>query len=248
MDVYNSSTGTPTLQKIVEQGNIVRDLEGRKEVMIGQSISDPDVKRNLTSDRMPQVYIAAHQNSVNQLVKDNGSADVPYVPSTTVRLFSLVYLQTVCFNDRPQAIECTDGKGAFGYTSLSVPRFERFRARADANNLLPYMVGSGAVVVRSYPDSVLASATLQEAQLIVVLIICFVMGAFAALFVPKLPKDMPKRGFDLYSWLAAFYADELVMVSKPEGTSGQPGVLIGRKMDIEDIEQHFGKVRIRHAS
>lgn len=246
--MYNSSTGMPTIQKIVEKGNIVRDLEAGKERMIGQSISDPNVQRNLTSDRMRQVYVAAHQNSINQLIKDDGSADMNSVPSTTVCLFLFLPLPVICFDSHPQAIECTDGNGAFGYTSLSAPLFERFRARADANNLLPYMVGSGAIVVRSYPDSILAFATIQNISLIGVLISFFALGVFAALFVPKLPKGMPRRGFDLYSWLAAFYADELVIVSKLEGNNGQPGLPIGRKMEIEDIEQHIGDVRIRYAS
>ncbi|XP_006459732.1 hypothetical protein AGABI2DRAFT_202095 [Agaricus bisporus var. bisporus H97] len=229
VDVYNSSVGNPTSQKIVEKGNIVRDLETKKESLIGEPIRDPNVRKNLTSERMQAVYMAAHQNSVNQLVKEDGSADMDYVPSTI-------------------AIECTDGNGPFGYTSLSAQLFERFKARADATNLLPYMVGSGSLAVRSYSDRVLAFAFIQHLPLIITLASFLALGVCAALFVPKLPRNMPRRGLDLYSWLAAFYADELVIAGKPEGNGGQPGLPIGRKMDIEEIEQHIGEVRFRCVS
>ncbi|EKM82111.1 hypothetical protein AGABI1DRAFT_70724 [Agaricus bisporus var. burnettii JB137-S8] len=229
VDVYNSSIGDPTPQNIVEKGNAVRDLEVGKERLVGEPINDPTVRRKLTSERMQQVYVAAHQNSIHQMLKDDGSADMDYVPSTI-------------------AIECTDGKGAFNYTSLSAPLFERFKARADATHLLPYMVGSGKIAVRSYPDRVLAFSTILNIPLIAILISFLALGVFAALFVPRLPKNMPRRGFDLYSWLAAFYADELVIAGKPGGNGGLPVLPIGRKMDVEDIEQHIGEVRFRYVS
>lgn len=246
VDVYNSSIGDPTPQNIVERGNVVRDLEAGKERMVGEPISDPTVRRKLTSERMQQVYVAAHQNSIHQMLKDDGSADMDYVPSTIVRLS--LFSPCSCLNSFPQAIECTDGKGAFNYTSLSAPLFERFKARADATHLLPYMVGSGQIVVRSYPDRVLAFSTILNIPLIAILVSFLALGVFAALFVPRLPKNMPRRGFDLYSWLAAFYADELVIAGKPGGNGGLPVLPIGRKMDVEDIEQHIGEVRFRYVS
>jgi hypothetical protein len=90
--------------------------------------------------------------------------------------------------------------------------------------------------------------------MILALVILFILGFMAALFVPRLPMNAPRRGFELYSWIAAFYADELVGVGKggaipsEQMQGGAGGLPIGRRMAIEEIEQHIGDVRFRYIS
>lgn len=85
VDVYNNTAGSPTTLGIVEKKNIVEDwnVGKKKEKIQGKVISDPNVRRHLTSKRIKPVYEAAHQNSVGQMLKDNGR-DSFYVPSTLV--------------------------------------------------------------------------------------------------------------------------------------------------------------------
>jgi hypothetical protein len=60
----------------------------------------------------------------------------------------------------------------------------------------------------------------------------------ASLFVPKLPLSVPRRGFELYSWVAAFHGDELVGAKNSIG--------IEKKMELKDIEQQIGDLKIRY--
>ncbi|KXN81637.1 hypothetical protein AN958_04098 [Leucoagaricus sp. SymC.cos] len=236
VEVYNNTAGAPTTVRIVEKTNVVGDFntDNIRENMQGKPISDPNTRRNLTSKRIQPVYVAAHQNGINQISKDNGR-DSYYVPSTI-------------------AISYTDGEGPYGYTSLSADKFATAKASADANNTLPYFVGSGSIVARIYPDHVLAFAHIE--QLVITLVVLFVLGSIAALFVPRLPMNVPRRGFELYSWFAAFYADELVGCGKGgaaskipgQGAPCQVGLSIGRRMRIEEIEQHIGDIRFRYVS
>lgn len=134
--------------------------------------------------------------------------------------------------------------------------------------MLPYFAGSGSIVARVYPDRVLAYAYINPVQMVIALVVVFVLGLVAALFVPRLPMGVPRRGFELYSWVAAFYADELVGVGRGGaagvsargvgdgengggatgvvGGPGQVGLPIGRRMEIAEIEQHIGDVRFRY--
>lgn len=69
--------------------------------------------------------------------------------------------------------------------------------------------------------------------------IIFVMGLFSAFFLPRLPLDVPHRSFDLYSWLAAFYADEL----QPMPDSH---VVLEQRMELDDIMKHTGELKFRY--
>ncbi|KAF9448060.1 hypothetical protein P691DRAFT_730398 [Macrolepiota fuliginosa MF-IS2] len=236
VEVYNSTVGTPTTPRIVEKGNAVGDFKagGVKEKRMGNQLMTNDngtdvdgVRKTLLSKRIQDVYVVAHQNSVNQILKDNGR-DSYYVPSTI-------------------AISYTTGQGAYGYTSLSASLFEKARGLADANNMLSYFAGSGSILARAYPDRLLADAYIVREQMIITLVVIFVLGLVAALFVPRLPLGIPRRGFELYSWVAAFYADELVGSGAGlEEGPGPIGLPIERRMQIEEIEQRVGDVRFRY--
>jgi len=106
----------------------------------------------------------------------------------------------------PQIISFTEGAGPQGYTELAPGRFAAFRARADAVNVLPYLVGSGHVVAQSYADETLAFTTYKQWQLICLPALVLVLGIVGELFVPTLPLNIPRRGFGVYSWLALFRA------------------------------------------
>jgi len=179
----------------------------------------------------------AHQNSVNQIVKDNGR-DAWYVPSPTVSPFSfLPYLGSSNNDSHAQLISFTGGDGPFGYTRLSEESYAKARALADAGNVLPYFAGSGLVVARRYDDQVVTNAVINNIFMAATILTAFLMGLISALFVPRLPLDVPRRGFDLYSWFSAFYAHELV-TERPAG--------ISKDMDLKDIQDYTGELKFRY--
>ena len=125
----------------------------------------------------------------------------------TSPLLLWVPLHTIffCFDHDPwQGVSFTNGVGPLGYTELSPDRVAVIRGRVSAANLLPYLAGSAPVVAQSYPDQTLAYVTFVRWQLIGLLVIVLILGIIGELFVPKLPHNMPRRGFGMYSWLALF--------------------------------------------
>ena len=110
--------------------------------------------------------------------------------------------------------------------------YAKARALADAGNMLPYFVNSGLVVARHHNDQVVISNTL----------IC--MTILAVPYWPDLSPfrsstalDVPRRGFDLYPWLSAFYAHELV-AERPAG--------INKDMDLKDIIDHTSELKFQY--
>lgn len=76
VDVYNGTLGALTTLRIVDKANTAKDtnIYGKRERMVRHSISDPNIRRELTSRRMESVYVVAHENSINQLVKVCGDS------------------------------------------------------------------------------------------------------------------------------------------------------------------------------
>jgi nitrate reductase gamma subunit len=103
--------------------------------------------------------------------------------------------------------------------------------------VLPYFAGTGLVVARRYDDQVVTSPVINNVFMCMTILAAFLMGLISALFVPRLPLDVPRRGFDLYSWLSAFHAHELV----PEHPTG-----ISKDMELRDIKDYTSKLRFRH--
>ena len=150
------------------------------------------------------------------MLKDNG-LDRRYVPSPT----------TVSF---------TGNSGPQGYTELSPEFYADVRGKADASNTLPFLSGTHPIVVRTYQDVVLASASFQPGVLAGVLSGTLLLGVLAGFFVPALPFDIPRRGFGLFSWVAALQGQEL------GGELAQGN--INRHMDLNELEKTLGEKRV----
>ena len=138
-----------------------------------------------------------------------------------------------------QLISFTSGKGPYGYTQFSEVYYAKARALADAGNVLPYFAGSGLTLARRYQDQVVTSVAISNPLMASTMLTVFLMGLISALFVPRLPLDMPRRGFDLYSWFSAFYMHELV-AERPGG--------ISRNMELRDIIDHTAELKIRYVA
>ncbi|KAG6915381.1 hypothetical protein DXG01_011753 [Tephrocybe rancida] len=222
VEVYNSTTGQPSTMRIVGPGNEVHSTDSPEleEKIIGLpvSVTDPDTNRQLNSSRLADIYISTHGNSVNQILKDNGR-DAYYVPSPTV-------------------VSYADGKGPLGYTELSAPYFAQARGLADASNMLPYFTGSGELLARRYSDSILSGTWINPIYMGVYLTLILLLGLLAGFFVPRLPLDVPHRGFEVYSWMAAFHADELIEIGRAPG--------IERNLELHEIAEQMGDLKFRY--
>ncbi|KAF4602489.1 hypothetical protein EYR40_005698 [Pleurotus pulmonarius] len=215
VEAYNSSTGITASTRIINKASTTTDsLSG--ESNIGTTISG--IKRQLNSSALWPAYVVAHQNSVNKLVKDN-SRDAPYMPS-------------------PVVVSYSTGVGANGFTELAESAFMQTRLQMDATNLLPYLAGTGDIVGRSYPDSVLSTARILTVPMVVVLVLVLLFGVLAGIFVPKLPLGVPRRDFELYSWVAAFHGDEVTTEMQRAG--------VERNMELREIEKRLGDMKFRY--
>ncbi|KAF9040663.1 hypothetical protein BJ165DRAFT_1530546 [Panaeolus papilionaceus] len=215
IQVYNSSIGLPNTVNITSRSADFQPSD--REKMLGAPLSDSAVTRKLNSTGLRNVYIVTHQNSINSLLKDNGP-EAGYRPS-------------------PSIVSFTDGVGINGYTEFSVEKYERARSMADARNALPYFAGTGKLLAHRYVDKVVTSSSINNIYLAVALGIVLLLGLISGFFVPRLPFGQPRRGFDLYSWMSAFYAQEL--------TSEQP-TGIYKNMELRDIVKSNNNIRLRY--
>jgi len=212
IEAYNTSIGSPITLKIVDNG-------------YGDYLSPPSGKikgnpiqntRLLNTTGKISAFDVAHDNSINQMIKDNGR-DFFYVPS-------------------PTAVSFTDGAGPEGYIELSSDRFAVIRARVDAANVLPYLAGSAPIVAQSYPDQTLAYVTYAQWQLISLPMLVLLLGTIGELFVPTLPFNIPRRGFGVYSWLALFQSQELRFEVAHD---------LDRLMSLEEVEKKFSAKAVK---
>ncbi|KAJ7672817.1 hypothetical protein B0H17DRAFT_947419 [Mycena rosella] len=238
VETYNNSIGVPTTIRIVDKGNTIVDANATHfvEKNIRPPLTDPTIKRQLDSTKLLPVYDVAHGNSANQILKDNGR-DAFYVPSPTlvsflVSLFRLDadLLLTGVFT----------GRGPQGYLELSGSYFAQARAMADASNALSYLAGSGQTVARCYTDNTLSSTQLNVLDAAIVIATVLVLGLVAGFFVPRLPMSVPRRGFELYSWMAAFYSNELVLDRIDQSEA------MVKQLELQDIQKHMGDVKLRY--
>ncbi|KAK7039233.1 hypothetical protein VNI00_010138 [Paramarasmius palmivorus] len=216
--VYNNSNGIPQSLMIVDKAKeILPDPTAIKKG--GKSASQvKGVKTALNSTGLFVAYEVLHDNSNNQIIKDNGR-DGRYVPSPTL-------------------ISYTGGSGPLGYTQLSPKLFAEAKAKADCSNLLPYLAGSGKSLAWSFQDRVLTTVYLDWILAIPLVLFILVMGVVAGLFVPKLPLDVPRRGFTLYSWWAAFQGNELL---------ADRTTIVDKQMNLKEIEEEIGDLKFRYS-
>ncbi|KAK7471217.1 hypothetical protein VKT23_002626 [Stygiomarasmius scandens] len=194
------------------------ESQGRK---VG-NFQDDSVHTGLNSSGLFDVFRTLHGNSVNIMLKDNGR-DAFYVPN-------------------PSLISFTSGHGWNDYTSLDANLFAKAKASADASNLLPYFAGSAQVAARRYEDVENASVHLNLIPLMILIASVWIMGTIAGLFVPRLPMKVPRRGFQLYSWLAAFIGGEIEVLAAQDGKN----IARSKYMSLTDMEKEFGKVRVKY--
>ncbi len=239
LETYNSTVGLPSTVGIIGRNATVMNApteDGALEKKKGSSLPD-GVKTQLNSTGLAGVYTVVHGNSVNQLIKDNGR-DAFYVPSPTV-WSTLFLLHRPYLIKSSQVVSYTGSTGPYGYAELNADYFAQARTLADASNILPYFAGSADTLARMYPDRVLASTSIHTVYMVALIITVLGLGIIAGLFVPKLPYGLPHRGFEVYSWLAAFHGDELVGTYAT--TVGMP-----RNMPLKDIEEKMGDLKFRY--
>ncbi|KAK0237139.1 hypothetical protein EDD85DRAFT_771192 [Armillaria nabsnona] len=219
VETYNSTTGVPSSTGIISQDKEITDSSDEKRT--GNTVTGSTIKRQLNSTELHYVYETLHGNSVNQMIKDNGR-DASYAADN-------IDLQLISF---------TNGTGPYGYTELSGELFAQARARADATNVLPYFAGSADTLARQYPDRVLAYAEVHTLYMVSLLITVLCVGVIAGFFVPTLPFHVPRRGFDIYSWLAAFRANELIISNNTKS--------IQKGMETKEIAKLLGDSRVSY--
>jgi len=136
----------------------------------------------------------------------------------------------------PTTVSFTGNLGPEGYTELSPQFYADLRGKVDAAYVLPFLSGTRPIVVRAYKDVVLASASFSPPILAGVLGIALLLGVLAGLFVPVLPLNIPRRGFELFSWVAVLHGKEL------GGEFFQDNV--NRHMDLSELEKNLGEKRM----
>ena len=225
IEAYNTSTGSSFALRIIEKQNGSTSLSPSGTIQ-GARIAGT---RCLNATGKDLVFSAVYNASVQRFWETNlyqgQSFDGFYHPTPTVG--PPVPPCTMSLLTRPivQIVSFTEGTGLRGYVELSLDRFAAFRARADAINVLPYLVGSGSVVAQLYGDEALAHTTYEPWQLIVLPVLVLILGTIGELFVPALPLNIPRRGFGLYSWLA-------LLRSQASGLSCVPWTRVNRTFEI----------------
>ena len=136
----------------------------------------------------------------------------------------------------PMTVSFTGGVGPESYTELSPQFYADVRGLADASNMLPFLSGTGPIIARAYPYAHLASASFRPPILAGVLGVTLLLGVLAGFLVPALPFDIPRRGFGLFSWVAALRGQEL----GGELTQNE----IDRYMDLGELEKKLGEKRV----
>ncbi|KDQ10052.1 hypothetical protein BOTBODRAFT_36497 [Botryobasidium botryosum FD-172 SS1] len=186
VEAYNGTCGSPQSLGIMYKANTVLGQESSRTKVQEQAVRNLGSALNSTGKE--NAWIAAHDNSRNVLLKDNGR-DQEYVPS-------------------PTTISFTNGDGPEGYTKLDPVRVANTLAEGDASNLLPYLVGSASILAHKYPDRTAADTQIDVCYLFSFIGVVLVMGLVGVMCVPTLPLGLPRRSFSTAS-LATLRGDGL---------------------------------------
>ena len=201
-EAYNTSAGSSFALRTV--GKQI----GSTSLSPGGIIQGPRIvgTRNLNATGKDDAFSRIHSASIDRFWEVNrypGRApDDLFVPTPTVGPTVTPCTAAFLIRSVAQIVSFTEGTGPEGYIELVPDRIAVFRARADAVNVLPYLVGSEPVVAQMYRDETLAYATYKPWQLISLPVLVLILGAIGELFVPTPPLNIPRRGFGVYSWLA----------------------------------------------
>ena len=74
-------------------------------------------------------------------------------------------------------------------------------------------------------------------QLATLLGVSLLLGVIAAFFLPTLPLDVPRRGFGLFSWIAALQGQELMSDAIKHG--------VKKLEELEELEKALGEKRVQ---
>ncbi|CAE6440486.1 unnamed protein product [Rhizoctonia solani] len=215
VEAYNSTAGNPTTLRVLHSG---MDLDEAVYVQQNITVSEEGTQSGISSAGKFAAFGAAHDNSRNVMLKDNGR-DFFYVPNPTVVSF-------------------TNGTGPLGYTKLDPERVANAIAKSDSQHLLPYLAGTQPVLARSYPDKTVAYIRISKLWLGISLLVMLLLGYIVAIFVPRLPLGLPRRDFGVYSWLAAIEGDAILGISTG----------VGRHEHLEDLQKRGGETKVKYAA
>lgn len=122
--------------------------------------------------------------------------------------------------------------------------YESSRGQSLAAYTLPYLAGSKQIVGRKYGDMVVATVTFLPLDAFIAIGAVALSGIVAGLFIPRLPNGVPRRGFDLLTWLTALFADGLAEQLPPDFTEKRRGYA-EEKDDIDEVRELVGDLRLR---
>jgi len=99
----------------------------------------------------------------------------------------------------PVLIDFTGGSGAYDYTKISPERVASIIGAWDSARALPYLVGSARVLAHAYDDVILSFGSIHLAFLGSILGGTLLVGIAAGIFIPRLPRGVPRRDFGVFS-------------------------------------------------
>lgn len=140
-----------------------------------------------------------------------------------------------------QVVAFTASSGPQAYNALSATAYAHARSMSDAAYLLPYLAGSAPRLARSFPYTLLTTAAVSTPGIISLLGGVCALGALSALWVPRLPAGVPRRGTGVFTWAAAFGSGELGVVHP----TGAGKALVERALELEEVEEAIGEVPVR---
>ncbi|TFK28706.1 hypothetical protein FA15DRAFT_665147 [Coprinopsis marcescibilis] len=222
LEVHRAPDSRPMAGRIVRRATLVGNLNDSGGVGLtghGDGGLPGHPGQGLDFNKTIPVLGIAHRNGVNVLRKES-SVSGQYVAS------SLLVSATDADTSTP-----------LGYTRLSPAKYAELKGAFDAANVASHLHGSERVVARWYPDAIRATSGIYYSIFAPIVGVAFFVGAVTAFCIPTLPANAPRRGFDLYSWVAALNARELL---------GTRMGRIQRQMELEAIEQVLVDSRIRY--
>jgi hypothetical protein len=131
-----------------------------------------------------------------------------------------------------------EGDGLTGFTFVDSASYSKARGYASASMILPFLSGTGQLIARAYHDRTMATVIVQPIFLIIVLAFILLLGIMAAIFTPTLPQGVPRRGFDVYSWIALLFGDGLIQDVQD--------LKFERDMDLRELKRQTKNWKVKY--